>query len=89
MTEESNACVHSGASGPFAVNLWFKSNITDNSGTAFAYLLSAFENSTTLRPDAGWPYDTNSLEMMLPQVYRTVRTSIDSILFLDDTIPLY
>lgn len=60
---------HAGYSGPFAVNLWFKSNITDNPGSAFAYLLSAYENATLLSvPDGDWVYNTDSLQMMLPQV---------------------
>ncbi len=61
-----NLCA--GTQGPFAVNLWFKSNITDNSGDLFAYLLSALTNATQAVSGGNNVYVPNSLQLILPEV---------------------
>ena len=60
--------VHAGTQGPFAVNLWFKANYTDNNGNAYAYLLSALTNATQRVSGGSNVYIPNSLQLMLPEV---------------------
>lgn len=61
-----------GAQGPFSVNLWFKSNITDNTENLFAYLLSALANASQTVSGGDDVYAANSLQLMLPEVLYTV-----------------
>lgn len=56
-----------GTQGPFAVNLWFKANYTDNNGNAYAYLLSALTNATQRVSGGSNVYIPNSLQLMLPE----------------------
>ena len=61
-----------GTQGPFAVNIWFKSNITDNSGILFAYILSTLNNASQSVSGGTNVYAPNSLQLMLPQVRNSV-----------------
>lgn len=56
-----------GTQGPFAVNVWFKSNITDNSGDLFAYILSTLNNASQSVSGGSNVYAPDSLQLMLPQ----------------------
>lgn len=68
MRDEDAFAACAGTEGPFAVNIWFKLNITDNSGDLFAYILSTLNNATQSVSGGSNVYAPNSLQLMLPEV---------------------
>ncbi|KAL3130940.1 hypothetical protein ABBQ38_000263 [Trebouxia sp. C0009 RCD-2024] len=56
-----------GKEGPFAVNLWFRANVSANTGNAYSYLLSAIAYTTPNVSAGNNTYIPNSLQLMLPQ----------------------
>lgn len=63
------ALANSGKEGPFAVNLWFRANVSANTGNAYSYLLSAIAYTTPNVSAGNNTYIPNSLQLMLPQVW--------------------
>lgn len=68
MYDEDAFTTCAGTQGPFAVNIWFKSNITNNSGNLFAYILSTLNNASQSVSGGSNVYAPNSLQLMLPEV---------------------
>ena len=72
MPDEDAFTACAGTQGPFAVNIWFKSNTTDNSGDLFAYILSTLNNASQSVSGGSNVYAPDSLQLMLPQVRNLV-----------------